>query len=402
MSGARRTGDLRLLALALPFYCAFLAVYIMAPEDPDYAVSLTAQTARSVYLGILFGIAAAVRASDLRSGGVSRPGGIRRPVTLLGALWPLLVFAVVAQCAFVGVVAVVRGAGVTAPILAVSLVVLLAQIVFAGWVGLMLSGTRAAIVLVVFWGLWFVPRLGPFDGCCAGNETWSRPAAGASLAVGVALLVGTLAAVALAGRPAWSVIVAVTVPFAVAAVTALLLPDVVRGAAAQPRPDDTRCFDGDVRICLRPEHVDELAEVGAVVAEMNRAWRPYGVTMPATVSEAGGPGRVQFQYGPEHSADLVRLTLAVNMTPSPDACFRKPLPPEHDRALVAAVDHVTTWLLLTGGEPRWSAAEELREVLTDPANLDAVDDVTDRPEAEQAAWYETQLATIESCGGRDV
>ncbi|WP_035856465.1 DUF7224 domain-containing protein [Cryptosporangium arvum] len=417
MSGTRvadgpapvRSAQLRVLAVVLPVYVVFLVVYVLAPEDSDYAVSLTAETAKPVYLSVLIGIAAALRGSALSSGGAA----VRRPVTaLLGAIWPLLAFAVVAQLAAVGGVALYHGAGIAVGLLAVSVVALIAQVVLAAWLGLILSGGPATFALVGIWVVWLllpgwlglpvVTQLnGQFAGCCAGDETWYRPAAVASAVVAVGLLAGVLAAVHQAAHTARSVALAVTVPVVVASVTALLLPDATRSATARPRPDDTRCFDGDVRICLRPEHVDALAEVGVAVSELERGWAPYGVRMPGTISEAGGPGRVRFQWGPEHDADLVRYTLALNLVPTPDGCYREPLPPEHDRPLVAAVDHVTAWLLFTSGTPRWSADESVEPVLTDRANLDEVFDVLDRPDPDQAAWYAKELATIESCGGRD-
>ncbi|GAA0268537.1 DUF7224 domain-containing protein [Cryptosporangium japonicum] len=397
--------QLKVLSAILPVYVVFLLVYVLDPGDSDYAVSLTAQTAKPVYLAVLIGIAAALRGSSLR-------GGSRSVVALLGAIRPLLAFAVVAQVAVVGAVALYRGAGVTWSLVGVGLVALIAHVVLAAWLGVVLSGGPATFALVGFWLVWLLlpgwlglPVLtqlnGQFAGCCTGEETWYRPAAAASVAVALGLLGGALAAVHQAGRPARSVAIAVTVPVVVASVTALLLPDALRGATAGPRRDDTRCFDGDVRICLRPEHVDALAEVGVAMSELERAWAPYGVRMPGTVSEAGGPGRVRFRWGPDHDAELVRFTLAVNMVPSPSGCYREPLPPVHDRPLVAAVDHVTAWLLLSGGTPRWSADESIGPVLTDPANLDEVFDVLDRPDADQAAWYAKELAAIESCGGRD-
>jgi len=411
---AVRTAALKVLAWILVFYCAFLAFYLYSPEDSDYAVSLTAETARSAYLVFVFGTAAAIRTNTLRAGGVLARGGVRSPVTIvLDALWPLLVFAVVVQVAIVVIGAGLAGTGVTLAILLVGLVVLLAQILVAGWIGLVVPGGPASLVVVVYWAVWLlVPRLAPiallnqlngqFHGCCGGDETWSRSAAWASLAVAVALVVGVVAALLLHADRGWSVTAAVGVPVVVAALTALLLPDASRWAASERRADDTRCFDGDVRICLRPEHTDDVERVRAAVADLGDRWRPFGVPVPATISEAGGPGRVRFQYGPDHTRDLVLFTIAVNTVPTPVGCYREPLPPRHDRELVAAVDHVTAWLVGISGLYRWSLDSALVDAVNDEANLAEVDRVSRLPDAEQAAWYQRELAVIDSCGGRDV
>ncbi|SHM70774.1 DUF7224 domain-containing protein [Cryptosporangium aurantiacum] len=414
-----------LLGLALLFACAVpFAFMFYAPEELDYGVSLTAEIAQSVYLGTALSIAAAVRAIGLRNGGVFARGSVRPPlVILLNAIWPLFAFGLVAHLLVVLVGGAFAGFRIALGILGVSLVVLMAQILFGAWVGLVLAPMRALIVLLVVPLAWMlvpgwakmplVNQLnGQFAGCCTGAETYSRTAAWGSLLVGVGVLAAILVAIALLGATRTvgtdgvfsgearrrSAAVAIAVPVVVAVAALVIPPDTTGWAATAKRADDTRCFDGTPEICLRPEHVDDLPEVRAALRELEYRWGLYGVPLPKTVSEAGGVGRVRFQYGPDHTRDIVKATIALNSVPSAESCYQKPLPPVHDRPLVAAVDHLTVWLTaLTGG----LTTDEVREWVSDPANMQEAWDVRNLTNDAQAAWYREQVAVIESCGGRD-
>ncbi|GAA3396066.1 DUF7224 domain-containing protein [Cryptosporangium minutisporangium] len=420
---AARTVGLK--GLAWLFVCvAPFAFMFYAPQELDYGVSLTAEVAQSVYLGTVLSIAAAVRAIGLRNGGAFARGGVRPPLlVLLNAIWPLFPFGVVAHLVVVLVGGAFAGFRIALGIVAVSLLVLLAQILFGAWIGMILSPTRALVVLIVVPVAWMlapgwarIPLLnqlnGQFHGCCTGAETYSRPAAWGSALVGLAVLAAVAGAIALLGPTRTvgtdgvfsgearrrSAAVASAVPVVVAVVAFLLPPDVTGWAAAEKRPNDTRCFDGTPEVCVRPEHVDDVAEVRAALDELERRWTPYGVPLPSAVSEAGGAGKVRFQYGPDHTRELVKLTVALNSLPSAERCYQAPLPPAHDRSLVAAVDHITVWLLtLTGGATTF----EIREWVSDPANMQEAWDVADLTDEAQAAWYRQQLAVVESCGGRD-
>ena len=87
----------------------------------------------------------------------------------------------------------------------------------------------------------------------------------------------------------------------------------------------------------------------------------------------------------------------MNAVPASAHCYRDPLPPANDRALVAAVDHLTAWFAQLG----YASYLDTRDLLSDPQNIAEVSSVQDRPDAEQATWYRERVATIESCGGRD-
>lgn len=153
-----------------------------------------------------------------------------------------------------------------------------------------------------------------------------------------------------------------------------------------------------VTVCVWPEHVDRLQEVGSIAEKAARGWRAVGLQVPPTFAE-GPPettpaGVLPFGFSRASDPSDIVSGLAYAMLPAWPACADRGPYLGYD-----AFDYVHAWFATTGGmsdeeiERRFGDLQA-RGAATIPVVLAKVRAL---PVEEQLAWVADNVAALEAC-----
>ncbi|MFI5530189.1 hypothetical protein ACIA8O_16750 [Kitasatospora sp. NPDC051853] len=213
--------------------------------------------------------------------------------------------------------------------------------------------------------------------CCALDQVPSPRAVASVLLTVTGLVAAGWIRLRLRGHLRWSALPALAVAVLLGAWIAAPLGH--QASTARPLSERS-CTDGAPRICLWPEQRPETARITTWSVQAAERLRAAGLTPPATVT----PLTVR------PAEDEVRVLVATSLVPGrlPQCA--------HQRGArwpgAGAVAPLSVWLTLTAGATPGSVEGRYGR----PA-VARVSQIMTLPAADQLAWYERNMATLDRC-----
>jgi len=361
------------LCLLAAWYAFLQPTY---PLDP-YSVDATAAgTATLPFVAPFCAAVAAWEASRLRRANVWGSPSVRSRLVIAG--WPLLPVALVGTIAVLAAVVVelvrFEAGAPDLRFVGIAALVVVTHTLYGFAIGLALPFVAAGPVALVVSFIWlaFIPAVDPvwlrhvtglYRDCCGlASDLDSRAVFASAVVHG-----GIVAAVVI------SMFSALSVPWRFGTALVLFLASlfvgisVVEGMGHSPRvardPADLRCSSqGDLTICLWPEHEGRQHEIASIAARAHQGWQAAGIDAPSTFTEAdpsvAPAGALAFGFnGVTSTEDDIVEAMANGMLPEFPEC-----PAGATGAI--AFEYLRAWYAANAG----MSAVELRERYSFPTD----------------------------------
>lgn len=403
ISSALRTCPAVWVGPVLAVLAMLASSYISVTIPEPYPLALTSAGASSLFLvAPVCAACAAWEGGRLRRAGWHALPHVRSTlVVALASLAPVVVVGLIAVALAIAF-KFVGASAMAAPdprVVAKTIVVLLAHALLGFAIGVRVPSVVAvSSVLLVDYAwmvlpiglepLWLRHLNGTWLSCC-GLPTDLSPRAFAGVVVVAVGLAGT--AVFLMGQPVDLLRLSLSVvPTAVGVSAGVLL---VQGMGPDPvaarDPSVLVCSSGQPRVCVWPEHYGRLDEVSAIAAEASKAWRRFGIAVPAEFTEyrsALSSGTNSFGFSLTSRRSDIIISLANSLLPPMAQCEGKPF------LGGAAGSYARAWF----GSVAGLSHAELR-VRFGPDVVNKVAAVQSLSVERQRAWLERNLAAWQAC-----